>query len=116
MVLSLREGAPDWSDAKCAKPLGVPNEEYDIPFDQPTVQVEQCNGGDGRGVCPVRDRCLIFALKNNITEGVWGGMGEADRATMRRKYPLRKQTVREEWQWHAPSKSQRKKWAEGLQS
>ena len=114
MVLSLRENAPDWTDAKCRKPLGVPNEEYDIPFDQPEVQIAQCN--DPEDVCPLRHQCLIFALKNNITEGVWGGMGEADRATMRRKYPLRKQLVNPEWKWHAPSKSQRKKWMEGSQS
>ncbi|MGC5411923.1 WhiB family transcriptional regulator, partial [Streptomyces sp. DT225] len=31
------------------------------------------------GWCPVRRECLDFALENGLTEGVWGGLTEAER-------------------------------------
>ncbi|MGZ2361658.1 WhiB family transcriptional regulator [Streptomyces sp. 372A] len=31
------------------------------------------------GWCPVRRECLDFALENALTEGVWGGLTEAER-------------------------------------
>jgi WhiB family redox-sensing transcriptional regulator len=31
------------------------------------------------GRCVVRGRCLQFALANNITDGVWGGLTGAER-------------------------------------
>lgn len=37
------------------------------------------------GLCPVRAECLEYAITHNQTEGVWGGMGESERASYRRK-------------------------------
>lgn len=36
-------------------------------------------------VCPVRERCLEWALANNDTEGVWGGTTPAQRRRIRRR-------------------------------
>lgn len=36
------------------------------------------------GECPVRDECLEYALANCETFGVWGGLGERDRRSLRR--------------------------------
>ncbi|HVJ97560.1 MAG TPA: WhiB family transcriptional regulator, partial [Acidimicrobiia bacterium] len=33
--------------------------------------------------CLVRGECLQFAVENNITEGVWGGLSPSDRRTCR---------------------------------
>jgi WhiB family transcriptional regulator, redox-sensing transcriptional regulator len=30
-------------------------------------------------VCPVRMCCLTFAIKNNETEGIWGGLTPGER-------------------------------------
>lgn len=38
-----------------------------------------CNGTDGRGVCPVREHCLEYALQRKERFGVWGGMTERER-------------------------------------
>lgn len=37
-------------------------------------------------ICPVRVRCLDFALNNNIIEGVWGGKSERQRRVIKRRY------------------------------
>lgn len=33
--------------------------------------------------CPVRERCLEFAMATNQRDGVWGGTSEEDRRRMR---------------------------------
>jgi WhiB family transcriptional regulator, redox-sensing transcriptional regulator len=38
------------------------------------------------GTCPVRAECLEFAIVNDITYGVWGGVGERPRREMRMEY------------------------------
>lgn len=35
--------------------------------------------------CPVRLRCLLWATATNTKQGVFGGLGEADRARTRRQ-------------------------------
>lgn len=35
--------------------------------------------------CSVRLECLAYAFKNNIEHGVWGGLKESERRTMRKK-------------------------------
>ena len=37
------------------------------------------------GDCPIRHRCLDFALSNDEKAGVWGGLGEDERASERRR-------------------------------
>ncbi|MCU1468294.1 MAG: transcription factor WhiB [Actinomycetia bacterium] len=36
-------------------------------------------------VCPVRDECLDFALRMKVAHGVWGGLSERERRTVRRE-------------------------------
>jgi WhiB family redox-sensing transcriptional regulator len=33
--------------------------------------------------CPVREPCLDYALRHGITHGIWGGLAERDRRTLR---------------------------------
>lgn len=56
-----------------------------------------CNGdGKDRPVCPMRQECLFFSLRNNEASGIWGGMLLPDRVNMRRFLPERN------WEWHPP--------------
>lgn len=41
-----------------------------------------CNGFRGVPACPVRAKCLAYALDNREPWGVWGGKGERERAVM----------------------------------
>lgn len=34
--------------------------------------------------CPVRERCLEYAITNMIVDGLWGGMSPRDRRKVRR--------------------------------
>lgn len=42
-------------------------------------------------VCEVRAECLNWALVNNQQDGVWGGMSEEQRRTLRRSLQRRRQ-------------------------
>jgi WhiB family transcriptional regulator, redox-sensing transcriptional regulator len=35
--------------------------------------------------CPVRARCLDYALRNSIKHGIWGGLNKEQRARERRR-------------------------------
>lgn len=110
IVLKLRREAPDWGKAKCldTAPIRAPGESevYDPWFDEddPGPVMDICNGGDGYGVCPLREDCLIFALTNNEKYGVWGGTTEQDRKAIRKKWRWRpgSSDPRPEWRWYPP--------------
>lgn len=107
MVLHLRGQAPDWEGANClgTAPIRERGEEdvYDPWFDEddPSPVLAVCNGEGGYPVCPLRQQCLEFALYNNEKFGVWGGMSETDRKTMRRiwRWNSRLLGPRPEWVW-----------------
>jgi WhiB family transcriptional regulator, redox-sensing transcriptional regulator len=35
--------------------------------------------------CPVKQTCLDYALENNMTDGIWGGMTEGERKRLKRQ-------------------------------
>lgn len=37
------------------------------------------------GECPVRDECLNYAIRNNISDGIWGGLSPNARTRLRNK-------------------------------
>lgn len=114
MVLRLRGEAPNWERANClgTAPVRQPGEEdvYDAWFDEddPEPAMGICNGAYGGTVCPIRDKCLQFALYNNEKYGVWGGMSEGDRKIMRRiwRWNSRLDGPRPEWMWRSPEELQ----------
>ena len=75
-----------WKGARCAS-LRITRSEEDLPFleDCQDLMLDICNQPQP---CPVRARCLLFALINNCQAGIWGGMTPEDRAALRKIYPL----------------------------
>ena len=98
MVLRLRVPSPqNWEHAKC---LGIiATSEYDPFFEDMPEAIDYCNGDSDGSPCPIRDECLLFALTNNLKEGVWGGTSELCRRAMRRRWPLVGREPRDEWEW-----------------
>lgn len=97
MVLRLRIPPPDqWRDAKC---LGIGLAGDDPWFEDMDEALIFCNGGADGIVCPVREGCLLFALTNNLKEGVWGGCSELTRRALRKRWPLQGRVPRVEWHW-----------------
>lgn len=49
------------------------------------------NGDNGKnarrfcGDCPVQQQCLQYALRHNLTDGVWGGKTPNERKAIRKK-------------------------------
>lgn len=97
---SLYDNRPDYlpwmSEAKCSELL--PDGEYvydpewwfpprDKSLYKPIADKAKgiCYGRDGRGECPVRKECLLFADENEYTHGIFGGMSHRERAALKRK-------------------------------
>ena len=54
-----------------------------------------CFGRDGRGECPVRLQCLMFADKTEEVHGIWGGMSHRERNALKRKAEKQGTTLEE---------------------
>jgi hypothetical protein len=111
MVLKLRTPAPDnWKGAKCLGQVykdesGEVRDPWFSEDDQEEA-VTFCNGEADGIVCPIRQACLEFALRNNEKAGVWGGMGEKDRKALRKKFPWKaKQVENAGWIWMPPGEA-----------
>lgn len=64
---------PEWfAEARCR---GI---DLDLFFDPKYEDAakELC------GICPMRERCLRYALKNRLDYGVWGGTTSAERLVL----------------------------------
>ena len=46
-------------------------------------QIERAKAVCGR--CPVTEQCLQYALETNQDSGVWGGMSEEERRSLKRR-------------------------------
>ena len=104
MVLRLRIPPPDgWRVAKC-RAVGV-TREYDPFFDDMDEALDFCNGEADGVVCPMREGCLLFALTNNLKEGVWGGCSELTRRALRKRWPLQGREPRAEWHFMTQEKA-----------
>lgn len=70
--------APSWQqDAECVHHAG----EVDF-FPARGESVREAKAVCA--LCPVREDCLEFALRLKVAHGVWGGMSERERRSMRR--------------------------------
>jgi hypothetical protein len=107
VALFSRCSAPDWTggddpdhEAKCRK-YQTPSRDNDPWFDDLRESAAICNGDTDGTICPMRQRCLDWAMMNCERYGVWGGMLPNDRAKLRKKY--RNQEKPETWPWQPPS-------------
>lgn len=106
MVLKPRAEAPQWDgygngdqSAKCLS--HPPTREHDPWFSSEELSAAAiCNGSKDGRMCPLRDKCLTWALINNEQYGVWGGMLPHDRRAMRLAKRVNPYL---EWLWHPPT-------------
>lgn len=86
-------GAPSWvGRAACAGAdtalfFAAEGEREDRRARREAAAVEVC------AVCPVRPQCLEHALAAPERSGVWGGMGEQERARHRRAWLRRRRAA-----------------------
>jgi hypothetical protein len=66
----------NWEGARCDDPNVMP----EIFFSPHTVKeaVEYCKE------CPIAAKCAAYAIKENIPDGVWGGLTEQERKDLRK--------------------------------
>lgn len=55
-----------------------------------------CYGRNGNPPCPVRVECTLYAEKENVVHGIWGGLSHRERNALRRKAEKNRSTL-EEW-------------------
>ena len=72
----------DWRDrAACA---GYPNQLFFPAGDVSQRIVEKAKAVCS--ICPVAADCLEYALETNQRSGIWGGINEDERRSLRRKW------------------------------
>lgn len=83
---------PEWSwryDAKCKD---IDTDIFYPPRDKalykPIADKAKaiCWGDDKQPECPVRRQCLWYAIREEDTHGIWGGMSNRERAHLGRRY------------------------------
>lgn len=96
MVIQSRVNPPDWTDeegggeeaARCANFTISRDDDglvrNDVWFQDAKEALPVCNGDYIGTPCPMRHGCLLFALANNDSTGVWGGMTTPQRRWIRR--------------------------------
>jgi WhiB family redox-sensing transcriptional regulator len=74
---------PEWTrDALCAQT--DPDAWFPEKGDRNAAALAVCNGiPGGRPPCPVREKCLKYALDNDERWGIWAGTTQKDRQRMR---------------------------------
>jgi len=81
----------DWrNDAACKDE----NPDVFFPIGTTGIAVEQVE--DAKRICarcPVQEPCLEFALASNQDAGVWGGLTEDERRTLKRARQRRRRLV-----------------------
>lgn len=99
MVIQSRATPPDWTDeagggeegARCRRfPMHRDSDGFvrdDTWFQDAEEALPICNGDWIGSPCPVRSSCLVWALLNNESHGVFGGMTVPQRRWIRRNVP-----------------------------
>lgn len=83
------ESSEEWKLAGLCRQVD-PEAWFPAKGDSNTPAKRICNGWRGAPACPVRSRCLKYALDNVEPFGVWGGMGERERsAILKSRRPFR---------------------------
>jgi WhiB family redox-sensing transcriptional regulator len=85
------ENTMDWrNDAACK------DEDPDVFFPIGTTGIAVDQVEDAKRICarcPVQEPCLEFALASNQDAGVWGGLTEDERRTLKRARQRRRRLV-----------------------
>ena len=72
-----------WQDKAACRDMDVffaPDGEQ-----QPEREIRKARAKAVCESCPVRARCLDYALRNSIKHGIWGGLDEEQRVRERRR-------------------------------
>lgn len=85
-LMRLEDNDFEWHDRAACK--GLPSEIFFLPVGgSPTHKqnaVSVCNG------CPVKERCLDWAVNNRVEHGIWGGKSERERRIVARERMIRR--------------------------
>lgn len=72
-----------WEGANCTE-LDEPDIFFSVKTDDIKFAQALCSD------CPLVQKCIQYALDNEIAEGIWGGLTEAQRKMLRPKKTSRK--------------------------
>ena len=78
------EDETDWRDKAACKDVDDPELFFPVGNTGPAlVQIERAKSVCK--MCDSREKCLDFAMKHNQDSGVWGGLSEEERRSLKRR-------------------------------
>lgn len=78
-VIDIRVGIPEFFDAGACRP-GAPTATWpEVFFPTPREASKTAEAKALCSGCPVREKCLTWALENREPHGIWGGLTERER-------------------------------------
>jgi len=78
------------AEAECAKPEHDSEAWFPVGNTGPAMLLIQDAKDICNHRCPVVEQCAAFALRTGMPDGVWGGMSEEDRKTVKRRAARRR--------------------------
>lgn len=82
---AIRADGSNWRDARACRDS---DPDLFFPEDQASTAVGRQQRADAKRVCrpcPVRAQCLALAMAERHNDGVWGGLDESERRSLRRR-------------------------------
>lgn len=84
MYERMSDSSTEWMNRAACLEVDDPELFFPVGETGPArIQIERAK--EVCGTCAVRENCLNWAMFNNISDGIWGGLSESERRSLKRR-------------------------------